>query len=91
MSPLTNRVQVLLDGIPSFCHINCITQLCAVHQLAENALDPNVQVTDKDIKDEPLGTSVNTELHLDIDSSILAVWLHLSNQFFVHQVVNSSN
>ena len=50
MGPFLKLVQVPLDGIPSFCCINCTTQLSVICKLAEGALDPIIYVTDKDIK-----------------------------------------
>jgi len=38
-SPSLQLVQVPLDGIPSFWHVNCTTQLGVICKLAEGALD----------------------------------------------------
>jgi len=46
-------VHVPLDGIPSFCHISCTTQLGVISRLAEGALDPTVHVTDKTAEEGP--------------------------------------
>ena len=45
--PLLKLVQVPLDGIPSFCHVNCTTQLGVVCKLTEGALDLAVYVIDE--------------------------------------------
>jgi len=37
--PFLKLIQVPLDGIPSFWHVNCTTQLCVVCKLAEGALN----------------------------------------------------
>jgi len=50
MGPLFKSVEVLLDGITSFCCISFISQLDVVSKLAEVALNLAVQVIDKDIK-----------------------------------------
>jgi len=39
MGPLLQLVQVPLDGISSFRHVNCTTQLGVVCKHAEDALD----------------------------------------------------
>ena len=44
-------VQVHLDGIPSFCHINCTTQLGVMYKLAEGALDAIIYAIDKDVEE----------------------------------------
>jgi len=49
-------IKVPLDGIPSFCHINCITQLGIISKVAEGALNPITYVIDKDIKEYLRGT-----------------------------------
>lgn len=41
------QVQVLLDGSPSFQHVNHTAQL-NVSKFAEGTLDPTIHVTDKD-------------------------------------------
>lgn len=38
-----------MDDIPSFCHINCPAQLVVISKLAEDALNPTVSVTDKNV------------------------------------------
>ena len=50
MGPLFKFVQIPLNGITSFCYINCITQLGVVCKLAEGALDPTISISDKDIE-----------------------------------------
>ncbi|KAJ7411316.1 hypothetical protein WISP_103196 [Willisornis vidua] len=44
-------IQVPLDGIPSFCHINSTTQLCVICKFAEDALDLPVCVIDEDTEE----------------------------------------
>ena len=53
-------VQVPLDGIPSFCCINCSTQFGVICKLAKGTLNPIIYVIDKNFKeylsqDSPLG------------------------------------
>ncbi|KAK4822945.1 hypothetical protein QYF61_023445 [Mycteria americana] len=48
--PLLQLVQVPLDDIPSFRHVNCTTQLGVICKLAEGALDPTLYIIDEDIK-----------------------------------------
>lgn len=43
--------QFLLDGVPSFCFLNCIAQLGAICKPAEDALDPTVCVIEEDIEE----------------------------------------
>lgn len=40
-----------MDVKCSFCHINCNFQHGVIYKLSEVALDPDVYVTDKDIKE----------------------------------------
>jgi len=44
-------VQIPLDGIPSFCHINYTTQFGVIHKLAKSAFDPIICVIDKDFEE----------------------------------------
>jgi len=48
--PLSKPVQVLLNGIPSFWHINCTIQLGVISVFAEDALNPTAYVTDEDFE-----------------------------------------
>ncbi|KAK4806791.1 hypothetical protein QYF61_005587 [Mycteria americana] len=48
--PLLQLVQVPLDDIPSFWHVNCTTQLGVICRLAEGALDLSVNVIDENIE-----------------------------------------
>ena len=49
MGSLFKPVQVSLNGISSFCPINCTTESGDVHKLAEGALNPTTYVTGKDV------------------------------------------
>lgn len=42
---------VPLDGIPSFCCVNCTAHLCVICKLAAGALDLPVCVTEEDLKE----------------------------------------
>jgi len=48
--PPIQPVKVPLDGIPSLQCVDGTTQLGVTSKLAEGALNPNVHVTNKDIK-----------------------------------------
>ncbi|KAK4830334.1 LOW QUALITY PROTEIN: hypothetical protein QYF61_010098 [Mycteria americana] len=48
--PLLQLVQVPLDDIPSFWHVNCTTRLGVICKLAEGALDLAVNVIDENIE-----------------------------------------
>ncbi|KAK4831309.1 hypothetical protein QYF61_016798 [Mycteria americana] len=50
VGPLLKLVQVPLDGILSLRRVSCTTQLGAICNLAEGALDPTVYVIDEDTK-----------------------------------------
>lgn len=50
MGPLLKPVKVSPGDIPSLKHVNFITQLAVVCQLAESVLTPTVYVIDKAIK-----------------------------------------
>ncbi|CAM9177511.1 unnamed protein product, partial [Bubo scandiacus] len=43
-------VKVLLDGIASLQPLDCTTELGVISELAEGALNPNVHVANKDVK-----------------------------------------
>ncbi|KAK4824802.1 LOW QUALITY PROTEIN: hypothetical protein QYF61_019470 [Mycteria americana] len=49
-SPLIQPVQVPLQSLPTLKHINTPTQLGVICKLTEGALDPFVQIIDKDVK-----------------------------------------
>ena len=51
MRPLLKLIQVPLDGLSSFCSINCIIQLDVVFKLAEGALDSIAYVIAKDTEE----------------------------------------
>ncbi|RMC15238.1 hypothetical protein DUI87_07423 [Hirundo rustica rustica] len=51
LGPLFEFLQVLLDGILSFCCVTYTAQLCVICRLAECAVDATVCVLNKDIKD----------------------------------------
>ena len=76
--------------------INCTTQLGVIVKLAEGALKPVIDVIDEDVEehwsqDRPLGASLITGLHLDIESLTTPLCLQPSNQFFIHRMVHPSN
>lgn len=50
MGLLLKPIQVPLDGIPSFCHINHTTHLGVICKLAEGALNPTIYVVEENIK-----------------------------------------
>ncbi|KAJ7412563.1 hypothetical protein WISP_95661 [Willisornis vidua] len=50
VGPLLKFVQVPLEGNPSFCFVNCTTQLYVICKLGEDALNPTVFVIDEDTK-----------------------------------------
>ncbi|KAK4825916.1 hypothetical protein QYF61_003411 [Mycteria americana] len=50
LSPSIQPVQVPLQSLPTLQQINTPTQLAVICKLAESALDPFVQIIDKDIK-----------------------------------------
>ncbi|KAK4823964.1 hypothetical protein QYF61_008350 [Mycteria americana] len=61
LSPSIQPVQVPLQSLPTLKHINTPAQLGVICKLTESALDPFVQIIDKDIKQncpntEPRGT-----------------------------------
>ncbi|KAK4832883.1 hypothetical protein QYF61_026433 [Mycteria americana] len=77
MGPLLKLVQVLLDGIPSFWHVNRTTQLGVICKLAEDALNPTVYVTDEDIKQYwsrhgPLMDTTSVD-HYPLDATIQTI------------------
>ncbi|GAB0180261.1 hypothetical protein GRJ2_000491400 [Grus japonensis] len=51
LSPLIQPVQIPLQCLPTFKQINTPAQLGVVYKLPEGALDPLIQVTDKDVKE----------------------------------------
>jgi len=90
MGSLFKFVQVPLDGMPSFCCINCTTQLDGTSKLVDGALDPTVCIINKNIeehwhsKTDPWRAPPITDFHLDIKSLTITLWLQQSNQFFIH-------
>ena len=46
MVPPVEFIKVLLDGIPSFCRINCTVQLGVISKLADDVLNPVICVID---------------------------------------------
>jgi len=44
IGPLLKPVKVPLDGIPSLRCVDCSTQLCIMHKVAEGALNPNMSL-----------------------------------------------
>ena len=65
--------------MPSFCNVNCTTQVGIINKLAEGALDPTVYVIDKDVEVYPIqtpwGIPLVTGLHLDIEPLTTTLWL----------------
>ena len=45
------RGQIPLDGVPSFYSANCTSQLSVISELADGALNPTVQVINKDVEE----------------------------------------
>jgi len=72
MGPLFKLVQISLDGISSFCHIKCITQLGAISQLADVI---EKMLKDSGPKTDPWGTPLVTSLHLDTELLTTTLWL----------------
>ncbi|KAK4816559.1 hypothetical protein QYF61_017949 [Mycteria americana] len=52
LSPSIQPVQVLLQSLPTLKQINTPTQLGVICKLTEGALDPFVQIIDKDVKQD---------------------------------------
>ncbi|KAK4815138.1 hypothetical protein QYF61_017579 [Mycteria americana] len=50
LGPSIQPVQVPLQSLPTLKQINTPTQLCVICKLTESALDPFIQITDKDVK-----------------------------------------
>jgi len=51
MGLLFEHVQVPPDSIPSFCCVNCTTQLGVTSKLGEGAFNPTVCLFDKDVEE----------------------------------------
>jgi len=52
LRPLIQPVQIPLHGLPTLKQINTSTQLGVIHRLTEGALDPLIQIIDKDVKED---------------------------------------
>jgi len=52
LSPSIQSVQIPLQSLPTLQQINTPTQLCFICKLTEGALNPLIQITDKDIKQD---------------------------------------
>ena len=50
LSPLIKPVQIPLQTLPTFKPINAPTQLGVICKLTEGALNPLIQIIDKDVK-----------------------------------------
>ena len=50
LGPLIQSVQIPLQILPTLKHINAPTQLFLICKLTEGALNPLIQIIDKDIK-----------------------------------------
>lgn len=62
-------------------------------QTAEGALNPTIQVTDKDVKEHPyqersLRTPLITALHLDLEPLTTTLWPRPSSQFLIYHIVH---
>jgi len=51
-SPLIQPVQIPLEGLPTLEQIDTPTQLGVIHKLTEGALNPLIQIIDKDIQQD---------------------------------------
>jgi len=71
VNPPLKFVQVPLNGISSFYHINCTVYFSVVCKLAVGAINPATQVVHTD----PWETLVVTSLHLDTEPLTATLWL----------------
>ncbi|KAK4818706.1 hypothetical protein QYF61_017927 [Mycteria americana] len=72
--PLLQLIQVSLDDIPSFWHVNCTTQLGVICRLPEDALDLAVNVIDENLEQHwsqygPLRDTTSID-HYPLDATI---------------------
>ena len=82
-------IKVPLDGIPSFCCINCSTLLGATTKLAVGALNPIIYAVDKDSKDywSQDRSLENTTDHwppTGVEPLTSTLWLQRPNHFLIH-------
>lgn len=80
VGPLFNPVQVPLDGIPSFCSINCTTQFTVISKPTEGALDPLPRSLIKMLKrtgtkTDPWEALLVADFHLAIELLTATLWL----------------
>ena len=86
MHPLLEPTQVPLDGIPSFCCVNCTAQLGAISKLLISiplSVSLITILKSTSPKMDPWGVPLITSLHLDTQPLTTALWPQPSNQFLV--------
>ncbi|KAK4806220.1 hypothetical protein QYF61_001143 [Mycteria americana] len=93
LSPSIQPVQVLLQSLPTLQQINTPTQLGVICKLTEGALDPLIQIIDKDVKQDwpqhrTLGTPLVTGRQLDLPPFTTTLWARPSSQFFTQRRVH---
>lgn len=82
MGPILKLVQVPLDGIPSFCCVNCTAQIYVIWKLA-NLIPLSVslrQTLQSLSQNRARGTSIITSLHLNTEPLTTTLWLHPASQ-----------
>ncbi|TRZ22786.1 hypothetical protein HGM15179_004302 [Zosterops borbonicus] len=89
LSPLTEPIQIPLQSLSTLKQINTPTQFSVICKFTEGAIDPNVQVIDKDVKrtnlkTEPWGASLATSCQMDLASFTTTLLAWPCNQFFTH-------
>jgi len=87
--PLIQPVQIPLQSLPTLKQIDTPTQLVVICKLTEGALNPLIQVTDKDLKQdqrpktEPSGTPLVTSFQLDLTPFSTTHCSRPFSQFFI--------
>lgn len=78
---LLKPAQVLLDGIPSLCYINCTTYLDVNCKLAEGALSMLLMriLNNGGTSAEPWETPLITAFHLDTEKLTVTLWMQTSS------------
>ena len=81
MGPPFKFITLPLDGIHSFCCINCTVQLGVMSKFAECALNPILYITDKDVKEYQYQDRLlrDTTCHLDIEPLTTILWLRINS------------
>lgn len=89
MGLLLKSVHVLLDGIPSFCYINCTTQLTVISKLAEGPLNPTVLVIDTDVEEHQFqDRALRDHASTCTEPLTTTPWLWWLDQFFIYWIVH---